>query len=92
MKAIANGVLQCTVLDGWTFEVDWADKGWILDPNRLVENLYETLEQNIIPLYYDRNENGLPDKWIERMRKSIETAKAFSAERMLREYKEKLYQ
>lgn len=91
MKAIANGVLQCTVLDGWTYEVDWKDKGWVLDPNRLVEDLYEKLEHEIIPLYYTRNENGLPQEWIQRMRKSIEIAKEFSAERMLREYKEKFY-
>lgn len=92
MKAIANGVLQCTVLDGWTYEVDWKNMGWILDPNRLIDSLYETLEQSIAPTYYKRNGNGLPEEWITRMRKSIETAKQFSAERMLKEYKEKLYQ
>jgi glycogen phosphorylase len=91
MKAIANGVLQCTVLDGWTFEVDWEDKGWILDPNNLTASLYETLEKHIVPLYYERNENGLPDEWIKRMRKSIETAKKFSAERMLEDYRNKMY-
>jgi starch phosphorylase len=91
MKAIANGVLQCTVLDGWTFEVDWADKGWVLDPNNLVDSLYDKLEKEIVPLYYKRNQSGLPEEWIAKMRKSIETAKQFSAERMLDDYKKKMY-
>jgi len=91
MKAISNGVLNCTVRDGWTYEVDWDGIGWILDPNNAAENFYDLLEKEIIPLYYARDENGLPIEWIHRMRASIDIAKRFSAERMLEEYEEKLY-
>jgi starch phosphorylase len=91
MKAIANGVLNCTVLDGWTYEVDWDGIGWILNPENVAHDFYNTLEREIAPLYYSR-ENGLPQGWIERMRKSIELSKQFSAERMLTEYKKKLYE
>lgn len=92
MKAIANGVLQCTVLDGWTYEVEWDGVGWVLDPQNTAKNFYEILEREIVPCYYEKDERGLPVKWITRMRKSIEIAKQFSATRMLSEYKKKLYQ
>ena len=92
MKAISNGVLNCTVLDGWTYEVNWEGIGWILDPNNVANNFYDYLDNEIAPLYYKRNESGLPIAWIERMRKSINLAKNFSSERMFEEYKEKLYQ
>lgn len=91
MKAIANGVLQCTVIDGWTHEVDWKDMGWVLDPAHVAESFYQEIEEHIVPMYYERDKNGLPAEWIARMRKSIETAKLFSAERMLEEYKRSLY-
>lgn len=91
MKAIANGVLNCTVLDGWTYEADWTDTGWILNPNNVADNFYNLLEHEISPLYYTKDENGLPSGWIKRMRNSIQLAKHFSAERMLDEYKKKLY-
>ena len=90
MKAISNGVLNCTVLDGWTYEVNWDGIGWVLDPNSTAESFYDILETEIIPEYYNRTE-GLPIKWIGRMRKSIVVAKNFSAARMLEEYKRLLY-
>ena len=91
MKAISNGVLNCTVLDGWTYEVDWEGAGWVLDPKNVAENLYDLLEKEITPLFYTRNADGLPDKWIGRMRESITIAKKFGAERMLEDYKKYLY-
>lgn len=90
MKAISNGVLNCTVQDGWTYEVDWEGIGWTLNPENASEDFYNFMEQEIAPLYYERND-GLPSGWIARMRKSIELSKRFSAERMLEEYKKKLY-
>jgi len=86
MKAISNGVLNCTVLDGWTYEVEWSGVGWTIDRNNISEDFYHKLETEIIPLYYQRERNGLPTAWIERMRKSIELAKKFSTERVLDEY------
>lgn len=91
MKAISNGVLNCTVLDGWTYEVEWDGIGWTLDPDNIANNFYELLDNEIVPLYFNRDENGLPTNWIERMRRSIKVAEDFSAERMLEEYKKKLY-
>jgi len=91
MKAISNGVLNCTVLDGWTYEAEWEGIGWTLDPDNVANNFYDLLEGEIAPLYFERDENGLPTRWVERMRKSISVARGFSAERMLEEYKKKLY-
>jgi len=91
MKAIANGVLNCTVIDGWTSEVDWTDIGWNIDPNNVADNFYKLLETEILPMYFDRNEEGLPENWIERMRKSIQVSRHYSAERMLEEYQKYLY-
>ena len=91
MKAIANGVLNCTVLDGWTYEVDWEGIGWVLDPSNISENFYSLLEKEIIPLFYERNQEGIPENWINRMRKSILTAEDFSTEKVLESYKRKLY-
>lgn len=91
MKALANGVLSLSVADGWVPELDWEDKGWIIDHSRVAESVYELLEQQIAPLYYDRNEAGLPVGWLSKMRQSIKSAPQFSAERMLAEYREKLY-
>lgn len=91
MKAISNGVLNCTVVDGWTHEVNWEGVGWTLDPEIVGGSFYKLLEYEIIPMYYQRDENGLPNKWIQRMKKSINLAEKFSAKRMLSQYKEKLY-
>ena len=91
MKAISNGVLNCTVLDGWTYEADWEGIGWTLNPDKLAQDFYNLLEDEIAPLYYAKEESGLPLQWIERMRHSIQLSKQFSAERMLTEYKKKLY-
>lgn len=91
MKAISNGVLNCTVLDGWTYEVNWNGIGWVLDSNNLSESLYSLLEKEVAQMYFKRGEDGLPNEWILRMKKSIELSKNFSAERMLEEYINKLY-
>jgi glucan phosphorylase len=91
MKAISNGVLNCTVIDGWTYEVDWEGVGWNIEPKNVADSFYEILEKEIIPLYYERNAEGLPIKWIERMRKSLVVADHFSTQRMLDEYSQFLY-
>jgi starch phosphorylase len=91
MKAISNGVLNCTVVDGWAYEVDWEGKGWTIDPNNVANNFYDLLENEIVPMYFSRNEEGLPLVWIERMKKSIELANDYSADRMLNDYSKLLY-
>lgn len=91
MKAIANGVLNATVIDGWTHEVEWKDLGWVLDKDSVSDSFYQQLSNEMIPEYYERNSDNLPEKWIKRMRKSIETAARFSTERVLNDYIKKLY-
>jgi len=91
MKAISNGVLQCTVADGWAHEVNWDGTGWVLDYQQLAPDLYQKLETEIAPLFYDRNSAGLPLKWIERIQRSIELSAQFSSRRMMHEYWQKLY-
>ncbi|MDA1079277.1 MAG: alpha-glucan family phosphorylase [bacterium] len=91
IKALSNGVLQCTVADGWAAEVDWSGLGWELDSNEISQQIYSTLEEKIIPTYYERTNEEYPIKWVEMMQRSISAAEQFSAARMLREYQEKLY-
>lgn len=91
MKAISNGVLNCTVLDGWTYEANWDGIGWVLDPDNVAEDFYRLLENEIAPLYFSKDENNLPKGWIERMKKSIDLSRKFSATLMLEGYKKKLY-
>ncbi len=91
MKAISNGVLHCSVADGWAKEVDWQGIGWTLDPEHVAPSIYSLLENTVVPLFYDRNDQNIPRQWVERMQKSINLAKQFSAGRMLDEYQKKLY-
>jgi len=92
MKASANGVLQCTVKDGWTEEVDWYGIGWELDPYHLSSSFYHLMESDIVPKFYQRNEKGIPEAWLERMKRTMTIALQYSATRMMNEYKEKLYE
>ena len=56
------------------------------------ESLYQTLENEVVPLYYDRDEHGLPRKWIAMMKHSIATlVPDFNSDRMVREYAENIY-
>ena len=90
MKAISNGVLQMTVQDGWTSEVDWEGLGWVLASESLTESFQANL-RTAQDMYFSRNEQGFSDEWVARMQRSILTYEDFSTERMLAEYKEKLY-
>jgi starch phosphorylase len=91
MKALANGVLNVTIQDGWVGEADWDAMGWIIDHTNPSQDLYSKLESEIVNTYFERNEHDVPEKWIAMMRKSIQTAKDFSAERMLNQYYQQLY-
>ncbi len=99
MKACLNGALQCTIRDGWVDEVSWEGRGWILPGDVPTEAtaqvLYDLLAEEISPCFYEDSPDGvteLPHKWIARMRSTMEIVeKDFTAERMLRDYNEKLY-
>lgn len=103
-KAALNGVLNFSVLDGWWREGYNGHNGWaigedidISDPNQQddadAESLYDTLENDIIPLYYtNRSADNLPGEWIARIKESIQTlAPRFSMRRMVKEYVNTLY-
>jgi starch phosphorylase len=92
------------VLDGWWREGYNGRNGWAIGEDISYEDLeqqdeadarslYDTLENEIIPLYYnERSANGLPGEWIARMKESIRTlAPQFSMRRMVKEYMERLY-
>jgi len=103
MKVIANGGLNFSVLDGWWDEGFDPELGWKIgngeeytdiDYQDEVESreLYNTLEREIIPMFYDRKSDKLPRKWIGVMRKSIkQLGSFFNTDRMVREYFEKYY-
>ncbi|HYD35441.1 MAG TPA: alpha-glucan family phosphorylase [Vitreimonas sp.] len=92
MKAISNGVLQCSVLDGWAAEVDWSGMGWALDSQRISDSVYETLKNQIVPTFFDhRTAEDFSPQWIEMMQRSIALSSRFSAGRMLQEYETLLY-
>lgn len=103
-KAALNGVLNFSVLDGWWREGYNGHNGWSIgsdreypDPNEQdaadAEDLYSTLENEIVPLYYNiRASDGLPGEWIARVKETIRTlAPQFSMRRMVKEYMSQLY-
>jgi starch phosphorylase len=103
MKAAVNGALNFSVLDGWWREAYNGKNGWAIGPDAELnsqvqdsvdaESLYQTLEDEIIPLYYnERDANDVPVKWVQHMKESMRTiTPQFSTRRMLKEYVEKLY-
>jgi len=103
MKVLANGGLNLSELDGWWAEACSCDVGWSLGDGREhdtdpawdaleAEQLYQRLENEIIPLFYKRDVQGLPREWLTRIRSSMmKLAPQFSSNRMLQEYVEKFY-
>jgi len=103
MKAALNGGLNFSVLDGWWREAYNGRNGWAIGEDKDPEapeiqdqadaqSLYSTLENEIIPLYYDRNVDDIPMDWIEHMKNSLRTVTPqFSTRRMVKEYVERLY-
>jgi starch phosphorylase len=103
MKAAVNGVLNLSVLDGWWAEGYEPEYGWAIgrgeeysDPELQDEveskALFDLLEREIIPLFYERNRNGLPREWVRRMKSAMAGLGAlFSSHRMLLEYAEEFY-
>ena len=102
MKAVINGGLHLSVLDGWWAEAYDGTNGWALDGEvdpdpeaqdaRDAAALYDLLEQQVLPAFYDRDADGLPRSWLARTRASMRTlAPGFCTGRMLDDYVERMY-
>jgi starch phosphorylase len=101
MKASLNGVPNLSIADGWWLEGFNGKNGWTFgreispSSNRDgadAEELYTILEKEIIPLYYNVDEDGIPRDWTKVMKEAIiSNAPAFSARRMVKEYATKIY-
>jgi starch phosphorylase len=102
MKAAFNGTLNLSVLDGWWAEAYDGQNGWGIDGTedpdhgakdaRDAAALHDLLEKEVIPLFYGRDEKGIPHGWVKRMKASIRTiAPRFCATRMLDEYVRRIY-
>ncbi len=103
MKVLVNGGINLSELDGWWAEAYTPEVGWALGDGREhgddpawdaaeADALYDLLEQQVIPEFYTRDENGIPTAWIKRMRESMaRLTPQFSADRTVREYTEQYY-
>ncbi|MBI3538388.1 MAG: alpha-glucan family phosphorylase [Chloroflexi bacterium] len=104
MKAALNGALNFSVLDGWWREGFVQDQnGWAIGEDKTgddhnaqdaadADSFYAILENEIVPLFYTRDERGVPREWVRRMKQAIRTlAPQFSARRMLKEYVTRYY-
>ena len=104
MKAALNGGLNCSILDGWWDECYDGTNGWAIasaddDPDlgrrdqREAVSLFGLLEREIVPLFYKRDDKGLPQGWIEMMKRNWSTLGPFvTAARMVRDYTTDLYE
>ena len=102
-KASVNGVVNFSISDGWWAEGYNSKNGWLIGTNEQYssydaqdtadsESIYYTLENKIIPMYYDKDENGISKKWMDYMKNSImSTGGKYSTSRMVVDYVEKLY-
>ena len=102
-KAAVNGVINFSVLDGWWAEGYNQKNGWTIGTNAEYKNydeqddadansMYDTLENKIMPTYYDKNEKGYSDNWLKIMKNCIiSNAGKFSTARMLQDYVSKMY-
>ena len=102
-KASVNGVINFSVLDGWWAEGYNQENGWTIGTNAEFtsyeeqdiadsQSMYHTLEEKIIPTYYEKDENGISEKWMEIMKNSItSTGGKYSTSRMLVDYTNNLY-
>ena len=103
MKAAANGGLNVSVLDGWWLEGYDGANGWTIGDHGLHSepaiqdemdalHLYHLLEDEIVPEFFDRNADGIPERWLERVRTSLSSIPpAFDSDRMLTEYLQRAY-
>ncbi len=102
MKVALNGGLNLSVLDGWWAEAYDGTNGWAIDGDldddedaedaRHADALYHLLESEVVPLFYERDADGIPVGWVERVRASLRTlAPRFVATRMVEDYVREVY-
>ena len=102
-KVAINGGLNLSVLDGWWLEGYDGQNGWAVGEEGLsetieemdrrdAESLYRVLESEVVETFYDRDERGVPRRWVEMTRHAIRTlAPAFNSDRMVRDYTHRIY-
>jgi starch phosphorylase len=103
MKALANGSLNLSVLDGWWDEGYHRDFGWAIGHGEVYQDpeaqdtiesrdIYNLLEEEIAPLFYRRGPDGIPRGWVEKMRDGLKRlVPVFNSHRMVQEYVERYY-
>lgn len=103
MKASCHGCMGFSILDGWWREGYDGTNGFAISgdshPSNIEEqdrvdsaNLYRTLTEEVVPMFYNRDANGVPREWIQRMRRSMATlVSQFTTDRMVKEYTNKFY-
>jgi len=103
MKAAMNGVLNCSIMDGWWDEAYNPEVGWAIGHGEQYQDeklqddveskaLYDLLERDIIPLFYQRGRDGLPREWIKRMKECMkQIGQSMSSHRMLMDYSNQFY-
>jgi glycogen phosphorylase len=99
MKAAMNGVPQLSTIDGWWEEGYEGNNGWAIEPEvdddageNTANRLYELLEQEVVPRFYDRDKNELPRRWLTTMKHAIRVAgQQFTARRMVEQYARAYY-
>ena len=102
MKAGLNGVLNLSILDGWFDEAYEISGGWAIGDRETYSEdqdeiharaIYSILENEIVPLYYQDRDEGVPQEWIRRMKESLRNlSPQFNCQRMLGEYISQLYE
>ncbi len=102
-KGVMNGTIHFSVLDGWWVEGYKKDAGWALpqenayDSNDLqdeldAETIYNIFEEEILPAFYDRNMNGVPEKWVSYIKNTFaQVSPNFTTARMIRDYQDRFY-
>ncbi|MEQ9501611.1 MAG: alpha-glucan family phosphorylase [Deltaproteobacteria bacterium] len=101
MKVVPNGGLNLSILDGWWAEGYDPELGWAIGAGENYDGttdaveanaLYDLLETQVVPLYYDRDQRSVPQKWVSMMRASMKKLAArFSSDRMVMEYATRFY-
>ena len=82
MKAVVNGALNLSVIDGW-----WAEAYDGTNDQKDLEALYDVLENRVVPMFYDRDEDGVPREWVQMQKNAMRSLVwRFSSHRMVNEY------